>query len=312
METNVKRDCIFRSAEEFTCTEEYEKTSFYRRKSKESIAEAKRIENTNKVFEAMKNLNKLRQFGEGKNRKGEQIWHLSDPKMEVCEEVAENLGWDAQKVYRNFPEWVKQSNTTFHECSKCRQRKCMCREFNKIYNHRWDHKIWTNRHFTREQIKNSLRIRSKTTGNFKKLNIEEQIEFRKQQKKFMALETHYMNKKKATPFWNNLTNNIPKKCVLMFCDHSASQHLGVKTKNKSFRRRTKNQPTTDYIIPFGVCFGYRDQDGNTKWFHCLSIPDTLSLTSFEAICMVEDLLRNIDGELVDVLQNANRFIVTLL
>ena len=74
------------------CTKEYESTSFYRRKSKQSIADAKKKESADRVFECSKDSNKLRPFGQGENRKGEEVWHLSDQKMEVCEEMAENLG----------------------------------------------------------------------------------------------------------------------------------------------------------------------------------------------------------------------------
>ena len=311
LDIEIGRDEIFRTAKKFTESEAYETTCFYRRIAKQSKANATKELNKQIVFNCMENTNKLRQFGEGTDRKGQQIWHLAEPKMEICEDIAEHLHWDVQKVYRHFPDNVKSCNKDFHKCAKCIKRKEHIKDFNRTYNGNWNHKSFENRVYTEEEIKNNLRIKSRITGNFKKLNASERQTFHKNQETFKALETHFLNKKKSGPFWNKMLhqNNIPPKCVVWFFDYSGSQHLGENTKNKSVSRRVTDNPSTDYVIPLGVVFCYSDQEGVTQYYYCLCIPDTVSLTAHEAISMVEELLAGIDGDLRDILQNANRFIV---
>ena len=80
--------------------------------------------------------------------------------MDICEIIAENLNWTPKKVYtgNNIPSKVKNTNKSIKQCSKCVSRKENIQEFNANYRHSWDSGSFTNKVFTREEIKTHLRI----------------------------------------------------------------------------------------------------------------------------------------------------------
>ena len=165
---------------------------------------------------------------------------------------------------------------------------------------------------TNREIENDLKILNKNTGHYRKLTQEQIEEFISLQAKFAPYFYHFRDRKYSIKFWNKMLvlNYIPKDCVIIAWDYSGNVLLGEKTKNKSVSRHFNKSNTYDYVLPLGISFAYRGKNGETEFFHRLCIPDTVSLTSFEAIYITEELLRNTDGELRDILQNAKRFIVT--